>query len=206
MSCCQTGSPSCTVLPHLDHQPAAAKVGMKSSCANMSLYTVPGLITPGPADHRRHAEATFPVGRLLTSERGAATIGPAHHLGPVVGGVHDDGVVRDAQVVEFLQQLAHMPVVLDHAVGVKPRPVLPSRFLLQVRKDVHARAVELAEERLAGLVLAVDEVQRRGEEFLIHCLHALAGQRAGILDLAVCRALRITPRGPKRLRNSGFLG
>src|SRR4029450_9757630 len=27
--------------------PAAAKVGIKSSCAKMSLYTVPGLITPG---------------------------------------------------------------------------------------------------------------------------------------------------------------
>ena len=102
---------------------------------------------PGPADHRRHAEAAFPVGRLLTAERGAATIGPAHDLGPVVGGVDDDGVVRDAQVVEFLQQLAHVPVVLDHAVGVDAEAGLPLRFLLEVRKHVHARAVEIARRR-----------------------------------------------------------
>src|SRR5689334_3439866 len=37
----------------------------------------------GPADHRRHAEAAFPVGRLLAAERCVAAVRPAHDLGAV---------------------------------------------------------------------------------------------------------------------------
>ena len=37
---------------------------------------------------------------------------------PVVGGVDDDGVVGDAEVVERLEQRPDMAVVLDHAVDV----------------------------------------------------------------------------------------
>ena len=81
----------------------------------------------------------------------------------------------------------------------RPRPVLPSRLRLQVREDVHAGRVEVAEERLVGLVLPVDEVERRGEELLVDRLHALLGQRAGVLDLAVGGATGCTPRGPKLL-------
>ncbi len=47
---------------------------------------------------------------------------------PVVGAVHDDGVVRDAQVVEQLEQVADRPVVIDHGVviGGLPSPACPS--------------------------------------------------------------------------------
>ena len=74
--------------------------------------------------------------------------GQVKHFGAVVGGVDDDGVVGDAEIVELLQQLADVPVGLDHAVGVEAEPGLALRLLLQMREDVHARGVEVAEERL----------------------------------------------------------
>ena len=44
--------------------------------------------------------------------------------------------------------------------------------------------VELNQQKngFAGLVLPVDEVERGVEEFLVHRLHALLGQRTGVLD------------------------
>ena len=63
-----------------------------------------------------------------------------------------------------------------------PEPGLAFRFRLEVGVDVHAGRVEPAEERRAGPVLPVDEVERAGEELLVHRLHALARERAGVLD------------------------
>ena len=55
-------------------------------------------------------------------------------------------------------------------------------LLLHVGAEVHAGAVPPAEEGLTGLVLALDEVLGGGERFLVDGLHALLGQRAGVLD------------------------
>ena len=41
------------------------------------------------------------------------------------------------------------------------------------------------EEGLARLVLAIDEIDRGGGEFLIHRLHPLLHEGSGVLDLAV---------------------
>ena len=57
----------------------------------------------GPADERRHAEGAFPVGGLLALERRSATIGPGEDFGAVIGGIDDDGVIGDAEVVELLK-------------------------------------------------------------------------------------------------------
>ena len=81
--------------------------------------TVSGLDHARPADERRHAEGAFPVSRLLALERRGAAIGPGEDFGAVVGGVNDDRVVGDAEVVELLEQLADVTVVLDHAVGIE---------------------------------------------------------------------------------------
>ena len=46
-----------------------------------------------------------------------------------------------------------------------------------------------------------------GGDLLVDRLHALLGQRAGVLDLAaVALALWITPRGPNFFLNSGSFG
>ena len=112
----------------------------------------PGLDLARPADHARHPERALPVGVLLAAERGHGAVRPGVHVRAVVGRVEDDGVVGDLQVVERLEQLADVPVVLDHAVGVLGPGGQPRRAAAvcrDVRAQVHPRAVEPAEERLA---------------------------------------------------------
>ena len=81
-----------------------------------------------------------------------------------------------------------------------------------MREQVHVGGVEPDEERLAVVVLALDEVLGGGDEFVVARLHALRGQRTGVLDLlladpAPARLHRsdrpssvaqewMTPRGP----------
>ena len=51
-----------------------------------------------------------------------------------------------------------------------------------MRPHVHARRIEVAEPRRICLVLAVDEIHRRADKLLVHRLHALGVERAGIFD------------------------
>jgi len=71
-----------------------------------------------PADDRRNAVAAFPVRVLLAAEHGRAAVGPGEGLGAVVGRVHHDRVVLDAELLQLVQEFADHPVVLDHAVGI----------------------------------------------------------------------------------------
>ena len=99
----------------------------------------------------------------------------------VVGGILDDGVVGDAEVIEQLEEFADLQVVLDHAVGVFV-VALVAMLVLDVGAEVHASAVPPAEERLASLGLAGDEILSSGDGFLVDGLHALLGERAGVFD------------------------
>ena len=110
----------------------------------------------------------------------------------VVGAVEDEGVVGDSQFVQELQQLADVHVVLDHAVGVLVLTGDPAELGLDVRAEVHAGSVPPAEERLAGLHLAPDEVDGRVGRVVVDRLHPLPGERAGVLD--PLRAVGIGPR------------
>src|SRR5208283_4265167 len=75
--------------------PAAARsVGSQSWWETMPFNTV-------PAEKRRHAERSLPVGVLLAAEGGDAGIGPGVEVRTVVGAVHDNGVICNAEVVEF---------------------------------------------------------------------------------------------------------
>ncbi len=144
-----------------------------------------------PADRAGHPPAALPVGVLLAAERRPAPIGPAQALGAVVGRVHHDGVVGDAQLVELVEQLADVAIVLHHAVGIDAQTGLALRLLLQVRPDVHPGRVPPAEEWLAVAVGLLDELEARVEELLVDRLHPLGRQRTGVLDLL--RAVRIGP-------------
>ena len=145
--------------------------------------TVSGLDHAGPADERRHAEAAFQVGGLLAPERRGAAIGPGEDFGPVVGGVDDDGVVGDAEIVELLEKLADVAVVLDHAVGIDAQARLAFALFLEMREDVHAGGVVIAEERLVGLGLLVHPRNGGIGELIVDGFHALDGERAGVFDL-----------------------
>ena len=102
----------------------------------------------------------------------------------VVAGVDDDGVVGDAHVVERLEQRADGVVVLHHAVDVLAVAMLVAAAMLgaDMRAQMHARRVEPAEERLARRLLPLHEVDGRGRGLVVDRLHALLGQRAGVLD------------------------
>ena len=103
---------------------------------------------PRPTDEARHAIGAFPVGVLLAAEGRGAGVGPGVVVRAVVGGVLDDGVVGQAEFIDQLEQFADVHVVFDHAVGVFVIPLVAVPGL-DVRAEVHARAVPPAEEWLA---------------------------------------------------------
>jgi hypothetical protein len=102
----------------------------------------------------------------------------------VVAGVDDDGVLGDAELIQQVEQLAHVPVVVDHrvVVGRLPAPRLPDAPRLGVGPQVHVGGVHPDKERGAVRLLAPDEVLGRGDRVVVDRLHPLLGQGAGVLD------------------------
>ena len=139
---------------------------------------------PRPPHHQRHAERAFPVRVLLAAEGCHRRVRPGVHVGPVVGRVHHDRVLGDPEPVEQVEELADVPVVVEHRVviGRLPAAGLPEAPPLGVCAEVHVRGVHPAEERLAPPVLTPDEVGSRIDELVVTGLHALARQRSRVLD------------------------
>src|SRR5262249_42885462 len=100
-----------------------------------------------PAHHHGNAETTFPCRTLLTVEHRHSAVRPQRELGSVIGGVKNDGVIGNSQLVELIKELTHMPVVLDHAIRMNALSRDTEGLGLQVRKDVHSSRVEPAKER-----------------------------------------------------------
>ena len=122
-----------------------------------------------PSHHRGHAVGAFPVGVLLAAEGRHGRVRPGVHVRAVVGGIHDDGVVGDAQVIQGLEHRADVLVVVNHRVVVFALPAagLPHALGLHVRAEVHVGEVHPDEDRLAGRVLPLDEVHRPVGEVVI---------------------------------------
>ena len=112
-----------------------------------------GLDLARPAHEARHAPAALPVGVLLAAERRVGAVRPGVVLRTVVGGVHDDGVVGDAQLVELVEHLADLLVVDDHPIAVGVLAALAEVLLGDVGPEVHGRRVVPEEERLVRLGL-----------------------------------------------------
>ena len=99
-----------------------------SSVTNQSLWlTIPFSTAPGrdagrPAHHRRDAVGALPVRVLLVAVRGHPGVGPGVHVRTVVGGVHDDRVLGDAELVEQIEQITDQVVVVEHRVVVLRLP------------------------------------------------------------------------------------
>ena len=88
-----------------------------------------------PPDRGRYAVAALPLRILLSAEHRRTAVGPGERFRAVVGRIHDDGVVLDAQLLELREQLAHHPVVLDHAVGIDAETGVADGRRLQVREE-----------------------------------------------------------------------
>ena len=87
----------------------------------------------------------------------------------------------------FLSTIADVVVHLLHAgfvdapvLAASGSPTMASYLSIQHGRDVHARRVVPDEERLVGLlrVVAVEEVDDLGRDFLVHPLRSLQRQRA----------------------------
>ena len=117
----------------------------------------------------------------------------------------NERVVGNAQFVQQVKDLADVLVVVDHHVVVfgLPTPGLTDALRLHVGAKVHVGGIDPDEERLAGLMLALNQVNCRGDKFIVNGLHALLGQRAGIFDFlrAACGwpSSAARPRGPNLL-------
>ena len=91
-----------------------------------------GLDLARPAHQHRHAERALPVGVLLAAERRHGAVRPGVHVGAVVGRIHDEGVVGDAELVEIVEHLADVFVMVDHRVVVGRLPASRLPFALRL--------------------------------------------------------------------------
>ena len=101
---------------------------------------------------------------------------------------------------ELLEQRADLLVVLEHlgandvCLGAAFVDGHLDVLLLRMRPDVDRGRVEPDEERLVALAVAVQVVERLVENFGVEGLHALARQRAGVLDLLLADAAELRDR------------
>ena len=108
----------------------------------ISFETLSRLNLAGPSDHHRNAESAFPSRVLLTPEGKHAAIRPSHKFGAIVRGVHDNCVVRDAQLVQLVEQLSDVTVMLRHTIRIDTLSGYALCFIRQMGPHVHPRGVK----------------------------------------------------------------
>ena len=102
----------------------------------------------------------------------------------VVGGVHDDRVLGDAELVEQAEQITDEVVVIEHRVVILrlPAPGPANALGFGMGAEMHVGGVEPDEERGLRLVLALMKSTAASRNSSSTGLHPLLGQRAGVLD------------------------
>ena len=110
-----------------------------------------GLDLAGPPHELRDAVGAFPTGVLLAAELRRAGIGPRVAVRAVVGAVDDDRVVGDAELIDQVEDLAHVLVVVDHRVVVVAlhHAGLTEALGFRMGPEVHVGEVDPGEEGLA---------------------------------------------------------
>ena len=109
--------------------------------------------------------------------------GQRAHVRAIVGAVAGTGVVRDAEIIARLENRADVLVVVDHRVVVAalPTPACPT---LSGLVYVYGGACRLLIQMKNGLPAAFWRWMKstaRAVMSLIDRLHALGGERAGVL-------------------------
>jgi hypothetical protein len=145
------------------------------------LDTIPALILPGQRNIARHPIGSFPIRIFFAAEHSG--IWPTVHVRAVVGPVHDEGVVGNAEVIQSPEDRADVLVMIDHGIVVRAleTPRLPDALRLGMGAEVHVGEVHPDEERLVRIFLAPDEVHGPLRDVVVDRQHALPGQGAGIL-------------------------
>ena len=142
-----------------------------------------------PADDARNAEAALVHRSLGGAERRHPAVRPGEDFRAVVCGEDDDSVVRDADIVQVLEQIADIVVELRHSGLLHGVIVLGVHFCLvrfrQVSEDVHACRVVPDEERLAGLFRFIHEAFAVVDKHFVECLHVVLGGTAFLPPLVI---------------------
>ena len=171
------------LLFHVGNARGREECGHEIQVRHNAVVNRAGFDVARPFHHRGHPVGAFPVGVLLAAEGGHAGIRPGVHVRTVVGGVHDERVVRDAQIVQRLENRADVLVVVNHRVvilALEPTG-LPDALWLHMGPEVHVSEVHPNEGGSAGQVLPSDEVRGAGGHVIVDGFHPLLGQRAGVL-------------------------
>ena len=100
----------------------------------------------------------------------------------VIGRIHDDGVVRNSEVVQLLQQFADVIVMSRHDIVVESLPRPAGMFRGAVGSEMHGCRVEPQKERLTRLVALVDEAESSFGNLIVNRFHAFLGQGTSVLD------------------------
>src|SRR4051795_1502164 len=135
-----------------------------------------------PAKEAWHAPSTLPVGVLLAPERRVCAVRPSVVLRPVVGRVHDNGVVGDSQFFELVEYHPDLLVMDDHAIAIRVLSALTEVLFCDMGPEMHSRRVVPQEERLVLLCLLLHPSQGSIGDLFVNGFHALFGQWAGIDD------------------------
>src|SRR3954447_22312982 len=135
-----------------------------------------------PANEAWYAPSTLPIGVLLASERRVRAVRPRVVLRPVVGRVHDNGVVGDSQFFELVEYHPDLLVMDDHAIAIRVLSALTEVFFCDMGPKMHSRRVIPQEERLLLLCLLLHPFESAVGNLFVDGFHAFLGQRAGIND------------------------
>ena len=121
---------------------------------------------------------------FFVAERRHGAVRPGIHVRPVVSRVDHNRIVGDIELVECFEQLANIAIVFDHSITVFiiGHAALATHRSAHMRDRVRTHHIHPNEERPFRLCLSFDEVDRRIGGFIVDRLHALSGQRAGIID------------------------
>src|SRR6266568_2643872 len=161
----------------------------------------------GPTNSTWHSVGAFPVSSFLVSERRLTAVGPSHLFRAVVGRIHHDGVVFEAEFFQFVEQQADVVIVLEHTIGINTEASLTFPFGRKVRPNMHARRVPPEEEWLVPFLRIVHKAERFLRKFIIYSIRLIV---SGPVNSIFCvpsglAQLWSTPRVAYLLRISGSL-
>src|SRR5262245_29495074 len=159
---------------------AAIKVGSQSRPLTISFETQPAWMRPGQRIMHGTRNAPSQLVYFFAAERRRAGVWPGALLGCVVGAVKHARVIRDAKMgIQRLKDGSNRRGVLDHPIIVFRSG---RQYRTHMRDEMHAGGVEPAEKGGIGCHLSANEIDCGGRCLVVDRLHALFGERAGILD------------------------
>src|SRR5262249_31159278 len=94
-----------------------------------------------PTDENRHTPSALPIGVLFATVWSDAPVWPAVVVRAVIGGVHDDCIISDTQLVELREHPANILVMCDHHVVIVALTALTLVLRRAMRPEMHSSGI-----------------------------------------------------------------